>query len=139
MCVLAPTAFMISPFSVTCTLGYLFPSSAFCQNDSLIHLQSLLSPLWVSRNESRRSVASLLTWMELGSGTFNWKIYERVGPRKGSGEVIREISYMIGNRIIRESNSPEVEWFTRKSLGPNSGCQSARVQRHGLLGYVGFR
>lgn len=44
-------------------------------------------------------------------------------PGKALVRLIREISYMIGSRIIRESNSPEVERSKKKRLGPNSGCQ----------------
>lgn len=49
--------------------------------------------------------------MELGLGMFSWKIREWVSPRKGNGEVIKEMSSIIGmgNRIIRESGSPGVE------------------------------
>lgn len=42
---------------------------------------------------------------------FSWKIREWVSPRKRNGEVIKEMSSIIGigNRIIRESGSPGIE------------------------------
>lgn len=74
----------------------LFPIQA-SQSKWLIHLYHLV-PAWSIQEWVTQSVASLLTSMELGSGTFDWKIHEWVGPGKGIGEVIWEISRIIEMR-----------------------------------------
>ena len=136
---LAPKAFMSFSSSVTCTLGYLLPVQGFPVK--MTHPSQDLSFLpQVSRNESFRWVASLLAWMKLGLGMFSWKIREWVSPRKGNGEVMISI-IGIGNRIIRESGSPGIEWFKKIKKTRSKLWMSifARVWRQELMGYVDFR
>ena len=84
--------------------------------------------------------------MELGSGTFDWKIHEWVGLRKGSGEVY------LGNPPYsrNERKAGETELLGRQLAQKENDLQKkirsklwlsvfARVWRQEFIGYMDFR